>query len=1325
MKRRNSMKKIISIFLIAVLVFTMFGGVPKKEVKAASEIQGVTLSLSSKTSNTAYKFSTLPSEYMGIRYCYEAYVDGSMTPVTDIFSLTATEIYGWNGSMKTSYVIPKGTIFYEYDTTNSVKVENGKQLRLAEEFKIVKETDGWKQVSAETQSVTLSLYSRKTNNQFTYSSLLNFYRGTRYCFDAYKDGQLTTDVCNFYNDKEYAEGWGGPTTSYFIPAGTIFYEYDSSTGSKVEDGKQLKLTEDFKIVQENGVWKQVSTIQGVTFSLHSPNSGGMFNYSTMPTEYIGKRFCYYGYADGASTAVKDVGKLQSNGYLETWMQGGQKTSYFIPAGTIFYETSDANPTTPIEGGKQFKLNEDFRIEHVDGAWKQVFPPSVSLKLENVTTSQWELTHSDLAADYIGTSSKPVKYRYDAYVDGGSISEQGWMNFLGDKIELYNTAFPGTPVTSYFIPKGTVLYEYDYANQKDVENGKQLKLAEDFYVVKIGEQWIQKTNNRSVKLDFVSVDSENRWTLSFNNLEMCHEGEFTFKGQVDGVSQQITIDFPSTTSTEEGNLAHAYIESTGFDGGMPTSSLLIPAGTVLTNNSEVICTVTDSLYVNLINGVWGKEQLPSVKLDLKEVADNNGNGDVWYFTYEGVPSEYIGSTSTYYEVSAYINGSSELGKIYIGMLNGDVYAYTNMMSPQNCDSYRITEKAIAYEIDKSSWKVLPDGKKFEFTDGLTIEKCNNGWMNPNWPVSGGENDVRPYSLDNGVYKFTANAALEVVKQPTAVKDVLQIGSEATVPGDYSVVQYDNQTKFMYTVALYKYADANLDGADTLDLKDLVAAKKAEKENNAVTNYARWYASDVTGNQTVDAEDLSKIRKFLVGAEEKNDYVVSNKAITLLGKNEMPILGFSGPSYKAGLLNGIDYNTMTDEVYQLVQESGIKAISYTPYQDFSEQAARDKVIQNLKLADKYNLGMYVHDSTFSEREKQGKTVEELQEGMSRQIGLYSAYKSFLGLHIVDEPHTATYKPDSMAADALDRDLDHYDNVIGMVKEYTNLRGYVNIDYLTGFDTFIDTMLDRGVDMISYDYYPISASKEGDTWKKNINYEKFYTSLNILRKKMQDKENPFWVTAQVGNSNTTEEVIPNECLQTPEELQWEINAGLAFGAKGIQYYSVIQGFAYSGLNQITGVGSVQGNRQGLISIDGTKNTRYYDAVKRVNLYITEIDQVLMNASNQGMISNDTNVTDYISLNDYTDSVLRSVDGEKYLIGCFDYRGKKAYLVVNTDITNTATSHSYTLNLADNAAYTLYQQNNNVSTNCCAKSTGKTVDKKVTINNLAAGQSALIVLD
>lgn len=359
------MKKIISIFLVAVLVFSMFGGLPRKEVKAASEIQGVELWLKSANSSTAFTHSELTEEYQGtssvaVRYCYDAYVDGSNKPIMDICSFQGATLNGWNkGNATSSYIIPKGTIFYEYDTSTEAAKENGKQLKLTEEFKIVKGTDGWKQVSAEIQSVTLSLYSRTANDQFTYSPLLEFYLGTRYCFDAYEDGNITTDVCNFFNDKEYAQGWGGATTSYYIPAGTIFYEYDLTSG-KVEDGKQLKLTEDFKIVKENGVWKRVSTTQGVTFSLHTQSSGNLFNYSTLPDEYIDKRFSYYGYTDGASTAVKDIGKLQSNGYLDTWDQGKKTTSYFIPAGTIFYEY-DLSTSSEVEGGLQFELTEDFKI----------------------------------------------------------------------------------------------------------------------------------------------------------------------------------------------------------------------------------------------------------------------------------------------------------------------------------------------------------------------------------------------------------------------------------------------------------------------------------------------------------------------------------------------------------------------------------------------------------------------------------------------------------------------------------------------------------------------------------------------------------------------------------------------------------------------------------------------------------------------------------------------------------------------------------------------------------------------------------------------------
>ena len=76
------------------------------------------------------------------------------------------------------------------------------------------------------------------------------------------------------------------------------------------------------------------------------------------------------------------------------------------------------------------------------------------------------------------------------------------------------------------------------------------------------------------------------------------------------------------------------------------------------------------------------------------------------------------------------------------------------------------------------------------------------------------------------------------------------------------------------------------------------------------------------------------------------------------NIIPIGGFWGPvrNNNSPYIGALD-NLITDEVYSLIIELGINFISYIE-RDF--EADTDEVLENLRLSEKYGIGLYVRDS-----------------------------------------------------------------------------------------------------------------------------------------------------------------------------------------------------------------------------------------------------------------------------------------------------------------------------------------------------------------------------
>ena len=161
--------------------------------------------------------------------------------------------------------------------------------------------------------------------------------------------------------------------------------------------------------------------------------------------------------------------------------------------------------------------------------------------------------------------------------------------------------------------------------------------------------------------------------------------------------------------------------------------------------------------------------------------------------------------------------------------------------------------------------------------------------------------------------------------------------------------------------------------------------------------------------------------------------------------------------------------------------------------------------------------------------------------------------------------------------------------------------------------------------------------------------------------DAGKPFYAFVQVGNyfKNNNSTVTEQSNLTTVQEMYLEANAALAMGARGISYYSLTQPYEFA----VDTDGTVDLYRSGLINVEGVKNNgagdanyEYFNAAKKINTYIDKIDEVLMNATYQAVVSTNKDVTGMVT----QWGKIASVSGD-IMVGCFDYYGKEAYMIVN----------------------------------------------------------------
>ena len=420
----------------------------------------------------------------------------------------------------------------------------------------------------------------------------------------------------------------------------------------------------------------------------------------------------------------------------------------------------------------------------------------------------------------------------------------------------------------------------------------------------------------------------------------------------------------------------------------------------------------------------------------------------------------------------------------------------------------------------------------------------------------------------------------------------------------------------------------------------------------------------------------------------------------GKDVMPITGYFGP-YPHQHDGFPDY--FTEEIFRLISEAGINLMVYS-YADYATMP--ELVEKNLTYGEKYGVGVFVTDNSLVENENPETLTLSVVE---KQIAKYKNCKSFCGMYVVDEP-TASYYCDADGS----RLMKKYEKVANILQKdldllcYLNLLPIVNMEencrknYECYVDEFCDTLNPK---VVMWDMYPFDKSREGKM-------EIFFYNMDVIRSAAKKRGLPFWAFIQAGSQwndewgrfDSVKPYYPNEA-----QFDWSVNASLAFGAQGIQYFPLVQPYQFT----MTKTGEGDFERNGIIGAMGNKNQWYYYA-QTINKHIVAIDEVLMNAVNQGVIASGKQAvkdmeftTCMIETGSYEE--LQSVAGDA-LIGCFNYQGKTALYVVNHSF-----EHAQQITLQFDGVQNLKMIQN-------AKET-QTSGESLTLD-MAAGEGVLVVI-
>ena len=543
-----------------------------------------------------------------------------------------------------------------------------------------------------------------------------------------------------------------------------------------------------------------------------------------------------------------------------------------------------------------------------------------------------------------------------------------------------------------------------------------------------------------------------------------------------------------------------------------------------------------------------------------------------------------------------------------------------------------------------------------------------------------------------------------------------GDTINEAGVYQIEFNDGVSEYSQKVYLYRAGDINQN--DRWDAIDLVKMKKQTQEGSLEPSGIDAKTKDVNKDGIVNADDVPALRKRIVGSYQADSSEV------------MPVVGFYGPIDNSdGTEETASMNTVKEEVYDMIQDLGINTI--VQYQNQYTDVASDRyeVYQQLTLAQNIGVKMTVQDYRLN-----SKANTATAEDVKNAIANYKNYQSFAGLYITDEPRSDSYPPNNNSTNT----ISHFSNLAKAVKQagvwaYSNAKAYMykevkNKTASYQYKNYLTDYMDAfELDFLSSTYYPFFTYEinNGGVGNGVEDASQYFENLALVSAVANEKNVPFWRVIQSGDGfemSDREDGNPSE-----GEFKWNVNTSLAFGAKGITYFQLVQdktSYEVSGLSTTSG----------LIGATGAKN-EWYDYAKEANAQIQAVGDVLMNATYQGFMANGTKAEGatagidsmklYASRFSLTAAEtlslkkLLSYNGARVtagdasygaVTGCFTTKeGKYAMYVVNYDVTKT---NAITVQF-DTTQTVTYTQN----------AVTKTENVQTLQLNLAAGDAALII--
>ncbi len=472
-----------------------------------------------------------------------------------------------------------------------------------------------------------------------------------------------------------------------------------------------------------------------------------------------------------------------------------------------------------------------------------------------------------------------------------------------------------------------------------------------------------------------------------------------------------------------------------------------------------------------------------------------------------------------------------------------------------------------------------------------------------------------------------------------------------------------------------------------------------------------------------------------------YVVSQ-----LGDDVMPVMSYIAPMGEI-TIDGQSYpSSITDDVYSKMKELGINLMDgvggYYGRDDWTKAT--------LELCDKYGIAALIGSGTWyssfrSRFYADGKITPfaEMTEAQQQSIknAMFSGfekwvgYDCFAGINYTDELGIAAAPSLKEAQDlflAKYPDKLMLNNCVGggaiaptmqyngFTEDFANKAGLKETEIAKkinngwGWDAYIDAFIDTvRPQVFSYDDYPWRMGMQKIT-------PKFLNELENAAKYSSKYKSAFWNFIQTGKWIASAD--GDKCrLPSYNELAYQINASLVFGAQGIECFLISPvgetGGPYSG--EI-----LNGNAKFVFDLDGS-TTELYAPLKKVLDNVKSIDEVLMKSVWKGVMETESlelkmnaiqTISEGYAMHDFNQVSSIESDETYALAGCFNYGGYTALYVMNANTDKT---------LSENASVTVNFNRKVKGYSIFGSDKTEFTGDSLVLSNLAPGEAALIVIE